>query len=95
MSKRKYHQRKEERRCVYCGAQDSRTLDGKITCFRCSAKESGRDARRYQSRKGPMLERYEGRKAEGRCVQCGCQDGRTLSGHVRCIRCSDKRRVSG
>lgn len=34
--KARYHALKSENRCVQCGAQDERTLGGKICCERCA-----------------------------------------------------------
>lgn len=35
--RKRYHALKGDKRCVQCGAQDERTLGGKICCARCAA----------------------------------------------------------
>lgn len=36
----KYYQMKEKKRCVHCGKQDERTLEGRIACRECAEREN-------------------------------------------------------
>lgn len=81
-------QRKAEKRCISCGAQDDRTLDGKCLCAECREKrrESVRAAGGYK-----RYSNYDLCKQAKICCDCKKQDAYTLNGHAYCYECNEIR----
>lgn len=82
--------------CIKCGKQDERTLSGRCTCEECARKDRERKIGRQltEEQKAASL-RYHAetrrwRREKKRCVDCGRQDERTLSGKPRCAKCNAK-----
>ena len=72
--------RKSEHKCLICGAQDSRTLNGRTTCESCTADKKQSDFYRKAER-----------KKKGLCVYCGVKEATV--GMLSCQECRDKKRL--
>lgn len=86
MSSGKYYYRmKEEKRCIRCGKQDGRTLDGRILCVECARMNS----------LDTMLSHnilYEKRIAAGLCKYCGKENDRAADGKTHCTACYERQK---
>ena len=91
---------REQKRCIRCGAQDERTLRGLCRCEKCAKKLADYKSRRNKSRRkengtdpsNGYRDKYREKcREEHRCIDCGKQDERTLSGHPNCTVCQAKR----
>ena len=78
-----YRKAKEEHRCVFCGKQDSRTLNGLTRCSSCYEKEKIRK-RKYEN------DTYHWRIKNHYCGKCGEKDAFTMNGRSMCSECADK-----
>jgi len=98
--KRTYHRKyMKERRdwfksyhfCTECGKQDAYTIGGRRLCFDCNEKFKSRKPTEevYQRKREKSKERYEKRKSEGLCTNCGKP---ARKGFTKCLRCSIKDR---
>lgn len=75
MTRDDYWERRLEKRCVKCGAQDEKTLAGRCRCDFCGKKLKYYNAK-YNAEK---MRSYYTWKAEGRCTACGAErDNETL-----------------
>lgn len=72
--------RKEDNKCLICGAQDARTLKGRTTCQNCADKKKQADFYRKADRKN-----------KGLCVYCGVKEATV--GMLSCQECRDKKRL--
>ena len=91
---------REQKRCIRCGTQDERTLRGLCRCEKCAEKLADYKSRRNKSRRkengtdpsNGYRDKYRAKcREEHRCIDCGKQDERTLSGHPNCAVCHAKR----
>ena len=96
---RAYQKKVAERRCVTCGKQDGRTLEGKRYCRVCydrhRANASPRKPRTPEQREYENANKREWTarlKALQVCTLCGTKDRRTVNGRGLCERCAAKRR---
>ena len=81
---------KAEHRCVRCGKQDERTIEGKTLCGVCAKKNSEYIMRNKERYYAHTKRRFERMLSEHRCVDCGRQDARTLIGKQKCAVCAAK-----
>lgn len=102
MTRRKkfYQKRKTERRCVNCGKQDERTLNGKTECAECTDKRS-----RYYAAQNEIqrklhrisntisnAQRYYRRQENHECVTCGMKMPENWY-YVRCEACREHQKA--
>lgn len=97
-ARRRYDKRLAEHRCVTCGGQDERTLEGHTRCAACYAKAYRNPQVRSADQKKRDAEkkrdRSAARAAAMQCVDCGHQDYRTLNGKQFCARCQRRRNAT-
>lgn len=86
---------KAQKRCICCGRQDERTLQGLTRCADCREKQrvsKEKYRKTHKAQNDEYREKYREKcRAEHRCVDCGKQDARTLAGHSACYECLRKR----
>ena len=96
MPKKDFYQRmKAEHRCVSCGKQDARTLNGRVHCDRCYGME-----REYRKKNKEMIRhqisvytfrQYYKRLENHECVGCGAKLPKDYY-FVRCETCRAKQK---
>lgn len=93
----KYYARKRnEHRCVTCGKQDERTLQGFVYCEECNVKRhvpydpAKRSEERKNRENADKREWARMMKAKQICVICGRKDKRTVDGRSQCLFCATR-----
>lgn len=86
LERQRREMRKAQFRCVQCGEQDARTLEGMALCAEC--REKSLEARH---RRGgySIYSMYDLRKKNHLCTKCGKQDAYTLAGRAYCFECNE------
>lgn len=96
-NKRAYLRKISEHRCVNCGKQDERTLQGFIKCKACVARNKANASPRpkrtpEQQAKSTQDKRdwIQRCKDVQMCIRCGTKDKHTIAGHRLCLICAGK-----
>ena len=97
-NKRAYQKKVDEHRCVTCGKQDERTLQGLRYCLECRDRHKA-NANPRKPKTDEYRERHNADKREWRrkcielgiCSCCGVRDKHTVEGHEFCSRCAARK----